>query len=248
MATSLTSIFCMVGRSLKFEEQVAGMSILKRETGVYGKDWRRYPAYLLLDDAHQSYWDDTLWAAFFKSIRHETGFPFVILFSSYGSPGRDYAGFSKQKCEKIPMVFAPGQQIGMRPDESIDRDLPISIRSSESTEWHTLQPVGLLLEEDETIDLLTRYTSAVMQPRLSLSADLKKELFLITDGHAGLLLDFRTSSKPRTGKRSLVIHEPGVMFINSNINLFYRRNFMTSYGKRFRLIHRPYTSTSLANL
>ena len=45
------------------------------------------------------------------------------------------------------------------------------------------------LEEDETIDLLTRYTSTVMQPRLSLSAELKKKLFLITDGHEGLLLN-----------------------------------------------------------
>jgi hypothetical protein len=76
----------------------------------------------------------------------------------------------------------------LRPDESIDRDLPILIRSDGSTETHTCRPVGLLLEEDEAIDVLTRYASTAIQPQ-SLSADLKKELFLISDGHAGLLLD-----------------------------------------------------------
>jgi hypothetical protein len=87
------------------------------------------------------------------------------------------------------MVFAREQQIAMRPDESINRYLPISIRSGGSTEMHICRPVGLLLEEDEAIDVLTRHASTAIQPPLSLSADLKKELFLISDGHAGLLLD-----------------------------------------------------------
>jgi hypothetical protein len=33
---------------------------LKQETGVRGVDWPTYPAYLLLDEAQQSYWDDQL--------------------------------------------------------------------------------------------------------------------------------------------------------------------------------------------
>jgi hypothetical protein len=162
---------------------------LRQETGVRGDDWPTHPAYLLLDEAQQSYWNDELWGALFKSIRPSVGYPFVILFSSYGSPGRGYEGFNPQKHHKTPMVFAPEQQIGLRPDESIDRDLPISIWSGGSTEMHTCRPVGLLLEEDEAIDVLTRYASTAIQPPISLSADLKKELFLISDGHAGLLLD-----------------------------------------------------------
>ena len=82
------------------------------------------------------------------------------------------------------MVFAAGQQIAMRPEESINPNLPISIQSGES-----LRSVGLLLEEDEATDVLTRFASTTIQPPIPLSADLKKELFLITDGHAGLLLD-----------------------------------------------------------
>ena len=59
----------------------------------------------------------------------------------------------------------------MRPDESINHNLPISIQSGESS-----RPVGLLLEEDEAIDVLTQFASTTIQPPISLSADLKKEL------------------------------------------------------------------------
>jgi hypothetical protein len=178
-------IHILYGWNQKKVQQAAGWNAyLKQETGVRGDHWRSYPAYLLLDEAQQSYWDDELWGALFKSIRPFVGYPFVILFSSYGSPGRGYEGFDGQKHHKTPMVFAAEQQIAMRPDESINPNLPISIQSGESS-----RPVGLLLEEDEAIDVLTQFASTTMQPPISLSADLKKELFLISDGHAGLLLD-----------------------------------------------------------
>jgi hypothetical protein len=178
-------IHILYGWNQKKVQQAAGWNAyLRQQTGVRGDHWRSYPACLLLDEAQQSYWDDELWAALFKSIRPFTGYPFVILFSSYGSPGRGYEGFDGQKHHKTPMVFAAGQQIAMRPDESINHNLPISIQSGESS-----RPVGLLLEEDEAIDVLTQFASTTIQPRISLSADLKKELFQISDGHAGLLLD-----------------------------------------------------------
>jgi len=165
--------------------QAAGwIGYLRQETGVRGDHWRSYPACLLLDEAHKSYWDDELWGALFKSIRSFPGYPFVILFSSYGLPGRAYEGFNPPKHRKVPMVFAAEQQIAMRPDESINPDPPISLQSDESS-----RPVGLLLEEDEAIDVLTQFASTAIQPPISLSADLKKELFQISDGHAGLLLD-----------------------------------------------------------
>jgi hypothetical protein len=95
-----------------------------------------------------SFYCSQLWAALFKSIGPAVGYPFIILFSSYGSPGGGLQGFDRRKHHKIPMIFAPQQQIGMRPDESVDRDLPNPIPSSESIEEHICRPVGLLLEED----------------------------------------------------------------------------------------------------
>jgi len=160
---------------------------LKQLTGVYGDDWRNYPAYLLLDEAQQSYWDDELWAAFFKSIMPIPGAPFVILFSSYGSPNTGFASLGGQKHRKTPMNFATEQQISMRPMESIEDNERILTQSGKTTKWHICRPVGLLLEEDEAIDVLTRYLRATMQPCPSISAGLKKELFLITDGHVGCI-------------------------------------------------------------
>ena len=168
------------------KEATGWNAYLKRETGVDGRKWPTYPAYLLLDEAQQSYWDDQLWADLFKAIQPVVGSPFVILFSSYGSPNRGFAGFDEEHI-KTPMVFAANQQISLRPDESIGDYLPILTWSSGNTELHTCRPVGLLLNEDETIDVVTRYASAAIHPSPSLSADLKKGFFLFSEGHAGLL-------------------------------------------------------------
>ena len=110
-------IHILYGWNQKDVQQAAGWNAyLKQETGVRGDHWRSYRACLLLDEAQPSYWDDELWAALFKSILPVVGYPFVILFSSYGSPGRGYEGFDEQKHRKTPMVFAAEQQIAMRPD------------------------------------------------------------------------------------------------------------------------------------
>jgi hypothetical protein len=153
---------------------------LGQETGVYGKDWPTYPAYLLLDEAQQSYWDEELWANLFKAIEPVLGgSPFIILFSSYGSPGRGFAGYDGEKHILTSMIFAAEQQISLRLDENIDEYQPI--------QWRPWRPVGLLLDEDEAIDILTRYTLTTIHPSPSLSADLKKGFFLISNGHVGLL-------------------------------------------------------------
>jgi hypothetical protein len=167
------------------KEAAGWNAYLKRETGIDGDKWRTYPAYLLLDEAQQSHWDDQLWADLFKAIQR-VGSPFVILFSSYGSPNRGFTGFD-EKHIKTPMFFSANQQISLRPDESISR-LPILTWSSGNTELHTCRPVGLLLNEDEAIDVVTRYALAAIQPSPSLSADLKKGFFLFSEGHAGLLI------------------------------------------------------------
>ena len=168
----------------KEEVRAAGWNAyLEKQTGVCGYGWLTHQAYLLLDEAQESYWDGELWAALFKSIQRAVRNPFVILFLSYGSPDRGYAGFDGEKHITTPMVFAPEQQISLRPEKDFDNNPQIFIQSGKSAKLHTCRPAGLLLKEDEAIDILTRYTSF-----LSLSADLKRELFLISDGHVGLLI------------------------------------------------------------
>jgi hypothetical protein len=71
--------------------QGIGISILylKECTGVFGSAWNSYLAYLLLDEAQQSYWDEKLWSVFFKSIRaNDPTCPCVVVFASYGSQTR----------------------------------------------------------------------------------------------------------------------------------------------------------------
>jgi hypothetical protein len=157
-------------------------SYLEQKTGVCGNDWLTYPAYLLLDEAQQSCWDDELWSDLFKAVQPLVGYPFIILFSSYGSPGRGYVNFEERHIP-TPMVFAAGQQIALRPDESIDNRLPMARKSTRSSTW---RPVGLLLDEDEAIDIVTRYASAAT-PSPSLSEEAKKGFFQVSGGHAGLL-------------------------------------------------------------
>jgi hypothetical protein len=78
-----------------------------------------------------------------------------------------------------PMVCAAGQQISLRSDENIE-----DYHSTLLLSW---KPVGLLLDEDEAIEIVIRHTLAAPQLSPPLSADLKKGLFLISGGHAGLL-------------------------------------------------------------
>jgi hypothetical protein len=242
-----TPIYTLSGWNKNEVKEATGWNAyLKQETGVSGDRWPTYPAYLLLDEAQQSYWDDRLWADLFKAIQPGVG-PFVILFSSYGSPNRGFAGFDEQYI-KTPMVFAAEQQISLRPDESIGGYLPILIRSSESTEFHTCRPVGLLLDEDEVIDVATRYISDAIHPSPSLSADLKKGFFLFSEGHTGLLISLLYALQNVPVSVFLTIYSPDITFINSNINLFYNRNFMPLCGEISRLIGRLQASISLVNL
>jgi len=60
------------------------------------------------------------------------------------------------------MVFAAGQQIAWRPDESINSRLPIAHKNIRSSTW---RPVGLLLDQDEATDIVTRYASAAVSIR-----------------------------------------------------------------------------------
>ncbi|KAL4782898.1 hypothetical protein BJX76DRAFT_349047 [Aspergillus varians] len=149
---------------------------LEQETGVHGRNWITYPAYLLLDEAQQSYWDRELWADFFKRIEPGTS-PFIILFMSYGSPHRGFPGFDEEHVQ-TPMVFATKQQISLQADERIEPD------NSGLLPW---RPVGLLLDENEAMEVVGRYASVVIRPSIALTLDLKRGFFACSNGHVGLL-------------------------------------------------------------
>ena len=174
-----TPIHALSGWDKEMVRSATGWSAyLKRETGIHGNRWLTYPAYLLLDEAQQSYWDGELWADLFKRVEPGTS-PFIILFLSYGSPHRGFAGYDGEKHIKTPMIFGAEQQISLRPDENIEDYGPDSLL--------TWSPVGLLLDMNEAIDIMTRYASNIIRPSLSLTADLKEGFFLSSNGHVGLL-------------------------------------------------------------
>lgn len=145
---------------------------LEQQTGIRGDRWPSNKAYLLFDEAQESYWDQALWTIFFKSIDPLPYCPFVVLFTSYGSPGRGNMGFDQKKHVKTPMTFDAEQIISMRPVKF---------------EYGPANSIGLLLEENEAFDLMDRYTSIFNYHHLHPSADLRRELFWISDGHIGCL-------------------------------------------------------------
>jgi predicted AAA+ superfamily ATPase len=56
---------------------------LIRQTGYNGNYWLSYRAYLLLDEAHQTFWDRHFYKEFLAKIQPKSE-PCVILFASHG--------------------------------------------------------------------------------------------------------------------------------------------------------------------
>jgi len=75
---------------------------LDHETGVHGNQSLTCPAYLIIDEAQESYWDGALWADLFRRIECHVS-PYILLFTSYGSPGRNFVGFNEKKHTKTPL-------------------------------------------------------------------------------------------------------------------------------------------------
>lgn len=149
---------------------------LEHETGVHGDKWLTYPAYLIIDEAQVSYWDAALWTDLFKRIeRYDSRWPYILLFTSYGSPGRGFVGFSEKTHTQTPLIFAPEQQISLRADGDYD-----------PFQAHLLTPVGLLLDQDEALEVVKLITEQ-MQPCPYLTEDIEKGLARFSGGHIGLL-------------------------------------------------------------
>ena len=151
---------------------------LKSQTGVRGLDWITNRAYLLLDEAQSSYWDSEVWTDLFKGIETASG-PHIVLFTSYGSPNRGFVGYDEKEYTKTPMTFGHAQQISLRQDEFLEDSGSVS-----NSLW---KPVGLLLNEDEAVDVVTRYASSATLASHLLTQDLKMNFFACSNGHVGLL-------------------------------------------------------------
>lgn len=190
---------------------------LQQVTGVHGRSWIGYSAYLLLDEAQQSFWDHELWTDFFKRIEPGTS-PFIILFMSYGSPNRGFPGFNKEEHVQTPMVFATEQQISLQPEKCIET------HSLRLLPW---KPVGLLLDEDEAIEVVGRYTSVIIRSSIALTPDLKRGFFACSNGHVGLLTSLIRVLQDVPVSLSLKSRYNTNEFINVHIP---NRRFMSSCG------------------
>jgi hypothetical protein len=141
-------------------------------TGVQGYDWNSYPAFLLIDEAQQSYWDQVLWSAFFKSIEWRA-YPHIILFTSCCLPDTSSPDIYDNPYSVVPMSFGPEAQISMCPGEK--------------QTWRPWGPVGLQLREDEARHLVTDHAAEIISSSVSLADDLQESLFRCSSGHIGVL-------------------------------------------------------------
>ncbi|KAE8331527.1 hypothetical protein BDV39DRAFT_189902 [Aspergillus sergii] len=141
---------------------------LEQKIGFDGQDWLANPAYLILDEAQQTYWDSELWASFFKSAG--PGYSvFIVLFMSY----------AHQLYSSVPMHFGPDQEIFLRPERSIS-DLYLAQK-----------PVGLLLDENEAMHPPPSLTPDLKKGLFLTSSG--HELYDLVQ--KGISIDWQTTSK-----------------------------------------------------
>ena len=147
-------------------ERAGGWSeYLESRTGVNGTDWNQHRAWLLLDEAQQSYWDEDLFSGFFKSIEsHDKHSAYVILFASYGSAGHALEESQGKGHFRTPMHFPPEQVIGFE-----------------------INPHGhsLLLSQDEANDVVRRFMEI---NDVEFQDDLVAEMLSMSGGHSGCLV------------------------------------------------------------
>ncbi len=146
---------------------------LQLVTGVHGEDWGIYPAFLLIDEAQQSYWDEVLWSAFFKSIGGWRHGLYIILFTSCCLSGTSSPHIYFRPYSVVPMSFGPDAQISLRPGEKQG--------------FRPWDPVGLQLWKDEAKHIVTDYAAEIISSSVSLTDDLQESLFRCSSGHIGLL-------------------------------------------------------------
>lgn len=140
-------------------------SYLESQTGVEGTDWSQHSAWLLLDEAQQSYSDEDLYSGFFKSIEtFERSSPCVILFVSYGSAGHALEESQGKGNIRTPMHFGHPQVVGF-----------------------DINPykLSLLLSQDEAKDIVRRF---IANNDVEFQEELITEMLDMSGGHSGCLV------------------------------------------------------------
>lgn len=140
-------------------------------TGVHGWSWLSYRAFLLIDEAQETYWDDELWAAFFKSVEPGSN-PYIILFTSYCVPNTGSPYLYERKYVTVPMSFAAEQQISLLPS------------NHEMWPWNS---VSLLLSRDEAKCLVAKAILGVESSSVGLTDSFQEGIFRCSNGHIGVL-------------------------------------------------------------
>ncbi|CEN62326.1 hypothetical protein ASPCAL08963 [Aspergillus calidoustus] len=132
------------------------------QTGYNGNYWLSYEAYLLLDEAQHTYWDQDFHERFFAKIQPESA-PCVILFASHGL--EPILG----DLNSIQSFTPTGKGIGLH------WDIPQS----------PCRSVGLLFRRYEADNFIARYHFARSSP--APTDEMKEGFFQCTNGNIGML-------------------------------------------------------------
>jgi len=135
-------------------------------TMVQNWDGYKKDDFYLIDEGHTSYWDQTLWKHFKDNFQSTTiiNTPYAVLFCSYSEDLREIHSFIPPSLDAAKLTLA---RITRPPNGAED-----------------MTPVGLLLDWEEYLGVLDRFTDR----RLLLDDELKIFIFEFTAGHVGAVI------------------------------------------------------------
>lgn len=119
--------------------------------------------FYLIDEGHTSYWDQHLWKDFKDDFQTTTiiNAPYAVLFCRYSEDLQEIHSFNPPSLETAKLTLA---RITRPPNGAED-----------------MTPVGLLLDWEEYLSVLDRFTDK----RLLLDDELRNFIFEFTAGHVG---------------------------------------------------------------
>jgi hypothetical protein len=125
---------------------------------------RTSPAFLLMDEAQESFADGYLWHSFLKDIIDKPSCYRVVVFCSYGSistPGEDASGGTPTDLKKAAcMTLWP---------RKVKKGIEVN---------------GLLLDWDEFSEVVSQFST-----ELAIDPDLSQKIFELTAGHVGAVCE-----------------------------------------------------------
>jgi len=128
-------------------------------------DWdgHKNDDFYLIDEGHTTYWDEDLWQSLKDDFQSKTNIDtrYAVLFCSYSQDLREVYSIAPPSVEAAKLTLA---RVTTPPSGAKD-----------------MRPVGLLLDWDEYLGVLTRFSDK----DLPLDEELKKFIFDFTGGHVG---------------------------------------------------------------